>query len=165
MDSGSQYSSDGNPIRYAVANASREDLSAHLVRCDPHFVPRLSERLDIVNYAQKIHDKALTFEAWNGGSLVGLVAAYMNDPDGREAYVTNVSVEAAFQGMGVADSLMVRCIQHAREKGLKQIRLEAAVESDRAVGLYRRLGFRTSEEVGCFLTMTLVLREGSAGHD
>ena len=98
MDSGSQYSSDGNPVRYAVANASREELSAHLVRCDPHFVPRLSERLDIVSYAQKIHEKAVTFEAWNGGSLVGLVAAYMNDPDGREAYVTNVSVEVAFQG-------------------------------------------------------------------
>lgn len=164
MDSGSQYSSDGNPVRYAVGSASKEDVAGHLVRCDVYFAARLSERVDLSEYARKIHDMAVTVEAWNGESLVGLVAAYMNDPDGCEAYVTNVSVEAAFQGMGVANSLMARCIQHAKEKGLKQIRLEAAVESDRALGLYRRLGFQTSEEAGGLLTMTLVLREENAGH-
>jgi ribosomal protein S18 acetylase RimI-like enzyme len=130
------------------------------LRCDRLFVPRLSERLDVGGYANKIRELASTFEAWNHRELVGLVAAYLNRPETGEGFVTSVSVERAFQGSGVADALMHNCIGRARELGFGRIALEAHAANDSALALYRRHGFTASGGKGELTRMTLTLRAG-----
>ena len=161
MASGPPSSGEPAAVRYAVDAASDAAIEAHLRRCDADFVPRLSERLDIEGYAAKIRAKAATFEAWSGDDLVGLVAAYLNDPGGEEGFVTSVSVEARFQGTGIGDALMHNCIRLARDRGLRRIGLEVHASNARAVVLYRRHGFEASGTKGEFLRMTLGL--GRAG--
>jgi hypothetical protein len=63
-------------VEYLSNNASEAQIAGHLSRCDADFVPSLSGRVDINDYAKKIVNKAMRFEAWSGGELVGLVAAY-----------------------------------------------------------------------------------------
>lgn len=157
MVSEPRSSCDWVGVRLEVTAATRADIAAHLLRCDSRFIPRLSSRLDIADYAGKIHGKAVTFEAWNADDLVGLVAAYLNDPVGEDGYVTSVSVERAFQGSGLASTLMQTCIHYARERGFTRIGLEVGAANRRAVELYRRLGFETSGQSSGLLRMTLVL--------
>ena len=132
---------------------------AHLVRCDASFVPRLSERVELADYATKLYERAVTFEAWQDKSLVGLVAAYVSESPGGEAYVTNVSVEDGFHGRGVASALLGDCIRRAREGRMRRVRLEVAPENQRAVGLYRKLGFRVERCDPAVRVMTLTLEE------
>jgi ribosomal-protein-alanine N-acetyltransferase len=161
MVSGPPSSGERATVRYTVDAATDAAIGAHLRRCDADFVPRLSERLDVVRYAAKIREKASTFEAWSGDELVGLVAAYLNDPAGEEGFVTSVSVEARFQGSGIGDALMHNCIRRAQDRGFGRIGLEVHASSKRAVALYRRHGFEASGTKGEFLKMTLSL--GRAG--
>lgn len=161
MASGPRSSGERAAVRYAVDVATEAAIGAHLRRCDADFVPRLTERLDVVHYAAKIRAKAATFEAWSGEDLVGLVAAYLNEPGGEEGFVTSVSVEARFQGSGIGDALVHNCIGLARDQGFKCIGLEVHASNKRAVALYRRHGFEASGTKGEFLRMTLSL-EGQA---
>lgn len=154
MGSGPRSSPDCAGVRYAVGEATAADIGAHLLRCDRHFVPCLSGRVDIASYAAKLREAAVTFEAWNGAALVGLVAAYLNDPRREAGFVTSVSVEAGFQGEGVGDALMHNCVDRARALGFKRVGLEVWAANEKAIALYRRHGFGADGAMGEFLKMT-----------
>jgi ribosomal protein S18 acetylase RimI-like enzyme len=129
-----------SPLQYRRDTATTDDVHAHLRRCDADFTPPLSARLDLADYAAKLAERAVRFEAWDGERLVGLVAAYVT-PGAPEAFISNVSVVSELRGHGVAAALVADCIDRARGSGAATLRLEVAT-ADRAAGrFYEKLGF------------------------
>jgi ribosomal protein S18 acetylase RimI-like enzyme len=129
-----------SPLEYRRDTATTDDVHAHLTRCDADFTPPLSARLDLRDYAAKLAERAARFEAWDGGELVGLVAAYVT-PGAPEAFISNVSVVSELRGHGVAAALVAGCIDRARGSGAATLTLEVAT-ADRAAGrFYEKLGF------------------------
>src|SRR4051795_2001078 len=127
-------------LQYRRDTATNDDVHAHLTRCDADFTPPLSARLDLGDYAAKLAERAARFEAWDGGQLVGLVAAYVT-PGAPEAFISNVSVVSELRGHGVAAALVADCIDRARGSGAATLRLEVAT-ADRAAGqFYEKLVF------------------------
>jgi GNAT superfamily N-acetyltransferase len=104
-------------IEFREETATKEDVQAHLEECSGTFTPNLRFKVDIEEYSTKIKSQARTFEAWSGKSLVGLVAAYMNDYRTRIGFVTSVSVAKDFMGRGIASALLGRCIERSRHEG------------------------------------------------
>ncbi len=133
------------PVEFRVNQAGVAEIAEHLTRCDGDFVPPLSDRVELGSYAHKIGHKAMRFEAWADGTLVGLVAAYCNDAERRTAYITSVSVEHRYRRMGVASELMERCIAHTTQHGFECIELEADTEHAAAVDLYAEMGFAVEQ--------------------
>ncbi|TCT09062.1 GNAT family N-acetyltransferase [Paralcaligenes ureilyticus] len=120
--------------------ATADQIADHLKRCDARFIPSLSIRVNIDDYAKKIVSKATRFEAYSGGSLVGVVAVYANQAGGV-AYITNVSVLQAWSGIGVATRLMDLCIAHAKAAHIQRICLEVGAGNASALRFYERIGF------------------------
>ena len=128
-------------MRFSVDESSVDQIEAHLRACDSGFVPPLSRRVDLADYARKLHDQATRFEAWDSGSLIGLVATYLNDRRARLAHVTNVSVLPQWAKRGVATELLDRCAARAAELKFQQLSLEVSALNEVAVRLYERIGF------------------------
>jgi GNAT superfamily N-acetyltransferase len=143
-------------IRFAIDTATAEEIARHLVRCDAGFVPHLSDRVDITEYASKLHQHAVRFEAWHGEGLIGLVAAYLNNEALRVAWITNVSVDPRHQRTGVASRLLTRCARRARALGFESIELEVDGANEAAINLYGRAGFNVSARRGDLIVMELV---------
>ncbi|MFN3634096.1 MAG: GNAT family N-acetyltransferase, partial [Exiguobacterium profundum] len=61
-----------------LGRGSVNDYVAHLEACDDLFPTRLSERVDLRAYAEKLHDRATSFELWQDDRLVGMLSAYMD---------------------------------------------------------------------------------------
>lgn len=97
----------------------------------------------------------MRFEAWSGGTLVGLVAAYCNGREGRFAYVTSVSVLKAWAGQGIAARLLSRSVEHAKDSGMQQVRLEVASDNTSAIRLYEKCGFVAGKATKAFINMEL----------
>ena len=146
-------------IEFREGTATEEDIRAHLAGCHGNFSPRLSLKVDIVEYSRKISAKAQTFEAWFGDSLVGLVAAYLNDRGARSGFITNVSVAKEFMGRGIASALLDRCLDRSRQEGMEAIGLEVGIESHEAIRLYEKLGFLQLERQGEIVLMKLTISE------
>jgi len=151
----------GATVVYGINAAAAGQIAAHLQSCDTRFVPALSTRVDIGAYAQKIGALAVRFEAWSDGVLVGLVAVYANDPASRIAFITSVSVQDGWTGLGIATRLMRDCVGHAKRQGFRKISLEVAVDERRAIRLYERHGFSRGEINGAVLNMHLDLQEAT----
>jgi ribosomal-protein-alanine N-acetyltransferase len=146
-------------IEFREGTATQEDIRGHLDDCDRNFSPRLSLKVDIEEYSRKISAKAHTFEAWFDETLVGLVAAYLNDSYGRRGFITNVTVAKAFMGRGIASALLDRCLDRSRQEGMEAIWLEVGMESLEAIRLYEKLGFSQLEHKGEIVSMRLTISE------
>jgi len=144
-------------VEYLLNKASEPEIVEHLQACDTDFVPPLSGRVKISDYARKIAGKATRFEAWAGGTLIGMVAAYCNDEERRVAHITSVSVLNEWTGSGIATQLMEQCIKYLKEVKFDRVELEVNGQNERAIRLYKRRGFiKTKNEVrGQVLVMYL----------
>ncbi len=147
-------------IEYLVNKASEVEIAEHLSSCDAAFIPPLSGRVEINDYAQKIACRAARFEAWSGDKLVGLVAAYCNDQEKRIAYITSVSVLKTRTGKGIAARLMKQCIEYAKATGMWQVSLEVASDNAPAIRMYEKSGFDAVKSNAPFITMNLYLKSG-----
>jgi ribosomal protein S18 acetylase RimI-like enzyme len=147
-------------IEYQTNKASETEIAAHLRLCDPNFVPPLSGRVEISDYAKKIASNATRFESWSEGSLIGLVAAYCNDQERLIAYITSVSVLHKWTGKGIAANLIRHCVKHAQASGMKKISLEVARDNVPAIKLYEKNGFVLGRANGAFINMELQLKNG-----
>jgi ribosomal protein S18 acetylase RimI-like enzyme/SAM-dependent methyltransferase len=147
-------------IEYLLNKASEAEIAEHLSRCNADFVPPLSGRVEIRNYAQKIENKATRFEAWSGDTLVGLVAAYCNDRENGFAYITSVSVLKEIMGKGITAHLLSQCIEHAKTSGMLQVTLEVASDNTPAIKLYEKSGFVAGKVNAPFVSMSLYFKSG-----
>jgi RimJ/RimL family protein N-acetyltransferase len=148
------------PVEYLLNKACEAEIVGHIWRCNADFVPPLSTRVDIGNYAHKLATNATRFEAWWDGTLVGLVGAYCNDPITHIAYITHVSLLNAWTGKGIAGRLMNLCIAHAKDADMRQINLEVAQANTPAIHLYKKNGFTVRQPRGPFIGMNLCLSRG-----
>lgn len=133
---------------FALNKADASQIAMHLRACDSVFVPPLSGRINIDDYARKIADKAQRFEAWTNGDLIGLAAVYCNDPDTQIAFVTSVSMLPIWQGQGIASQLMTNCLNHVRKLGFHHIELEVDAGNTVARALYEKQGFKPDSMKG-----------------
>lgn len=146
-------------VRYLSNKACEAEIAEHLSRCDSYFVPPLSGRIKIGDYAEKIASIATRFEAWSGCKLVGLLAGYCNDWEEYVAYITSVSVLREWMHEGIANALVTQFIEHARAVGMRQISLEVAKDNIPAITLYKKNGFVTGKRNGLFVSMDLHFRK------
>lgn len=146
-------------VEFHLNKATAPVIIEHLLHCDDNFIPPLSQRVLIKDYASKIAKKAMQFEAWSGDRLIGLVAAYCA-PNTRIAFISNVSVLKSRIGEGIASSLLCHCIEYASASGMKQINLEVARDNIAAIKLYEKIGFFTGNLHEQFVAMQLLLNSG-----
>lgn len=145
------------PLRLAIDEADAAALQAHLLRTDADFMPRLSSRVQLADYAAKLRLLARSVELWHGDSLAGLVAIYCNAEPGGAAFITSVSLEPSWRGQGWADQLVERACELAREARLTQVRLELHCDNQPARRLYERLGFTPGAVLQQMLPMQRLL--------
>lgn len=115
------------------------------MKCDRDFSPPLHTYVDVEEYSTKIAERAVRFEAWNGDTLVGLVAAYLNDIEARSGFITNVSVLREFTHRGIGTRLVLEALKYARAEGFEAVSLEVAGNNALAIRLYEKLGFARME--------------------
>lgn len=144
-------------VEYRRNAATAAEVTTHLTACDADFEPRLSTRVELAPYSQKLVAQAERFEAWSQGALVGLVAAYCNDTTSKRAFVTSVSVTPGWGGRGIGAQLMRACLAHAASVGMREVRLEVGRANARAIGLYVKLGFVEQPSSGPMQVMTVSL--------
>ena len=146
-------------INYTVKKATEATILSHLILCDESFVPPLSDRVNLAEYAKKIFEKSISFEAWkNQQNLIGLIAAYFNETQPPSAFITNVSTDKNFMGLGIASQLLKNCIGYAKENNCFEIYLEVNSKNLPAINFYKKYHFIQTEIKGGNLILKLEIK-------
>jgi ribosomal protein S18 acetylase RimI-like enzyme len=142
-------------ITYRAKTAPEEEIYSCIAECSDNFSSPLGSRVNLKDYSSKIARDTITFEAWAGTKLVGLIAAYFNDPKNHAGYITNVCTAPDFLGKGIASTLMDMCIQYAQKNDFNEIKLEVFKSSNSAINLYKKYHFEIVGDKGNIIDMTL----------
>ena len=132
-------------IKYDIQKPGESDwkeLLVHLEILDECYDTKLSYRINLNVYAQKIASKAYVFTARYDELLVGVVAIYFN-PSPRYSFCTNVSVLPEYQRtQKIGYSLCRKAISFSKENHSAGFSLVADVSLRR---FYTRLGLVVKE--------------------
>lgn len=118
---------------------------------DNCFKPKLSSRLDVKAYVDKICNYASLIWCMYEGRDIGLCAFYANRPP--MAFLTSLSVLKEYQGKGLAKDMLEKMVFFCEQNGCQLIMLEVYKENCRARRLYKKSGFVLIEEDGEKYTM------------
>jgi ribosomal protein S18 acetylase RimI-like enzyme len=140
-------------IEYKVKTATQSQIHEHLRACKDSFNPPLDARVVLSEYAEKLFEKSVTFEAWDSGTLVGLVSAYLNDSEKHAGFISHVSTSGEYRRRGIASTLVGLCIEYSGKHGYRKIDLEVARANTPAIQLYEYHGFRVHRELGDIILM------------
>lgn len=146
-----------NNIIYQIKTAKQNDVLLHLKLCNDEFIPKLNARVNLEEYSIKIHQNAITFEAWNQNQLIGLIATYFNQ-EHLFGFITNVSVAKNHMGTGIASKLLEMCINYATTNQYQTIKLEVNKENIPAINFYKKYNFTEIETKTDSLLMNLSLK-------
>lgn len=121
---------------------SYSSLVDHLRRFGDMLPKPLSGRLDLDDYAAKLHERADIALAYLNNRVVGLIALYANDLVTKACHIPLVAVDPETRRRGVGKALVLRALARARARGMTSANLNVLPSNGTAIALYRSFRFR-----------------------
>lgn len=94
---------------------------------------------------------ALSFAAFDGDDIVAFTlngtGQYCGTPT---AYDTGTGTIKEYRGLGLAQKIFLHSLPALGEAGISQYLLEVLQDNEKAIAVYRKLGFKTTRELRCF---------------
>ncbi len=112
-----------------------------LAAVDGEFVPPVSSRVDLEEYAAKLSSNATNLFAVDGHNDIGHAAFYSNALTTKVGFVSSFAVKREYRGTGVGTALLDHVILICRNDGMNVVTLEVAETNLRAIEFYKGYGF------------------------
>ena len=100
--------------------------------------PPLSERVNLLEYAQKVSEKADTLFIKNSGEEIASCSIYCNREVG---FITSIAVKEEYHKQHIGSEMLKEVKDHARKKGCNRIKLEVYRSNFIAINFYIKNDF------------------------
>jgi ribosomal protein S18 acetylase RimI-like enzyme len=117
-----------------------EEIHDFLVATDSLSIPPLSHRMNLLDFAHKLQEKATLFEYRIEGKIVALNAVYVNEYP-IDSYATSLAVLPKYEGFGLGAKLILKAIKYCKEFGSEGYRLQMRSSNSIMLDFYLRMGF------------------------
>lgn len=145
-----------NKKSYVIVRIEKEEQIANYLRaCDKEFIPTLSKRIDIREYARKISENAQIYGVLMNNEICGLCAIYLNNQ--VEGYITSFNIKRKYQNQGYGKLLMQHVMNEAKQQSYKTITLEVDIDNYKAIAFYKKNSFKEKREHGKWIILEVVL--------
>ena len=135
-------------LKYKVFEVGKYDvekLKEFVILTDDYFMPKMSARVNLSDYCDKLQSKAYIVEATDGDILAGIGAYYFNmSPE--YSYGSYVCALKEYQDEMCGVDLINNMISHSEKMGSKGFKCEIRKSNKPLVKFYKALGFVIDEE-------------------
>lgn len=128
-----------------------------LQKVDRNFIPALSERVDLINYSNKLAINGENLFVVLQGEDIGHASAYINTE--QDSFLSSIAVIKEFHGKKIAANLLLSIIQLCKNKKSKALYLEVSKNNKNAQSLYLKLGFQIKSEQNGYYIMALLFND------
>jgi ribosomal protein S18 acetylase RimI-like enzyme len=139
-------------IKNLASLALEEVMSCFLLAFEGYFV-KLPEDLHYwkERFAATRVNWELSFGMFDDERLVGFVIHGIDFHNGQlTAYNTGTGVLVGYRGLAVVDKLYAHAIPVLKAEGIEKCLLEVICENERAIKVYKRIGFQTTRKLSSF---------------
>ncbi|SHK85403.1 Acetyltransferase (GNAT) family protein [Fibrobacter sp. UWT2] len=131
---------------YQPGEYNENKLFLFLQETDDYFVPAMSVRVNLRDWAVKMCKYAVIFEYELDGEIIGLGATYFNNAPAY-SFGTYVCVKKEYQKEMYGVELIQKMIDFARENGSKGFKCEIRKSNKPLVKFYKLMGLEAVEEI------------------
>jgi D-cysteine desulfhydrase len=132
-------------IQRTAALFNLDQIVEFLTSMDSSFVPRLSCRLDIIQYAQKLIDYSYTASINADGRIISAIFFYKDDVK-KQSYIPLLGTLPEWRGYRYFAALFKAVEVFLCQEGIVSLELETW-EGSKALNLYIKNGFRVKERL------------------
>lgn len=145
-----------NKIQWIDGNDSEERIYRFLIDVDEILVPKLSARVNIKEYAQKISEFGNTLFISSQGEDLASCSIYCNT---KNCYITSIAVKLDYQNRHLGKKLLSETKKYAKAKKCHKIILDVHQLNQRAIHFYEKNDFRIVEKEKEWIKMETSLRD------
>lgn len=131
---------------YQPGEYSENKLFQFLRETDDYFVPAMSVRVNLKEWAAKMCKYAVIFEYVLNGEIIGLGATYFNKAPSY-SFGTYVCVKKEYQKEMYGVELIQKMIDYVKEKESKGFKCEIRKSNKPLVKFYELMGLEVIEEI------------------
>jgi len=137
----------------AIEQLELKELQAFLREQAEDSFPDLKDEERLTMLSEKWHSYAEICTCRNDiGQLVGMIAFYANQPDGRVAYIPHVYVKRELRGKSIFKMMFYEIVMFLKKNGFKRVRLEVNNNNLNARRAYSAMGFHIDGAAGAHST-------------
>ena len=108
---------------------------------DDSLPAKLSERVDLPEFANKVLKNGRVIAVKNDGKIISASLFYCNDMETRSAFITMIGTLRPFRKSGVGADVIKACENYAKNAGMKYMRLETDIANNREIIFYLKNGY------------------------
>ncbi len=128
-------------IKFLKSKLTSVEISAFFILCDKSFIPPLSNRVVIEEYAEKLSILSSHFCIYYNKTLIGLSCCYCNDYIGKKAYISVTCIHPKFQGKGLGKKLTLFVEDDIKKMDFKKIRFEVDMANLPSLSMHEKIGY------------------------
>lgn len=126
-------------VEHILPPSDNNRLEKLLEELDQVIIPRLSDRVAIPEYAEKLSEYAELFYVIESERDIGNCAIYLNH--GEVGYISSIAIKKEWQNRGIGKQLWESVLEYAISKKIKTIELEVSRSNEKALAFYKKLDF------------------------
>ena len=139
-----------NLWQYVVVNKNNKydanELIEFVEEIDDLFPIKISSKVNIPEYINKLLEKGIIVIAKNNNKIIGVVTGYINDFERKEAYISMVGIKKEYQNKGIGKILVNIFSNIAFNSKFERIKLETHRDNSNAINFYKRNNFICVDE-------------------
>lgn len=148
-------------VDFYIKSLSEEEIYVFLKKNENDHYKKLSELVDLNDYAKKLSEKALHFTLYEEEKLVGFCASYFNDYSTKVGYISGISILEGYRGLGLGGKLLNQIIKYAREKLFKEIDVQPDCNNIVLIDFFKKYGFIMSEKIADKCLIKYIIKENA----
>ena len=141
----------GIDVRYWKMETEAEQRAYVAARNEafPHMPVTLSDWQHSLR--TEIGNTGTSVGAFDGAKVTGCVSVYWDDAENRlygkaAGWTEDIFVREAWRGRGVADCMISKALVYLKTHGLKEAQLDTGISNQRAIHVYKRMGYKIVDE-------------------
>ncbi len=108
-------------LKFTIKELSILEISDFFKEHDNDYFEKLSDRVDIDDYSEKLLENSVQFTLWDNVNLIGLSPCYFNNVDEKIGYISSLTIKNGFRGKKLGSKMISQIKAYAQLRNFNSV--------------------------------------------
>ena len=128
-------------LQFNIKDLSVLEISDFFTEHDNDYFEKLSDRVDIEEYSEKLLENSVQFTLWDNTNLIGLSPCYFNNVDEKIGYISSLTIKNGFRGKKLGSEMINQIKAYALSLSFNSVVVKIHIANTISHNFYQKNGF------------------------
>ena len=130
-----------NKQQFLIEELSILEISDFFKEHDNDYFEKLSDRVDIDEYSEKLLENSVQFTLRDKVDLIGLSPCYFNNIEEKVGYISSLTIKNGFRGKKLGSKMIKQISLYAKNRGFSTVLVKIHFDNEISHRFYLKNGF------------------------